>query len=309
MKRLSILLAVLIGFAATPQPKRHPLGWRPSPHGVKAAQPLTAHPRYRAEPLPAAASVEKRLPPVYDQLNLGSCVANASAAAFDMQWKQQKKYFCFPSRLDLYQNCLKHDGVFPRDSGTFCSTALWVLRNRGILLESRWPYDPSKLGERGPIPGSQRAFHSAIKSYEVPNTDHGYSVKQAIANAHLPVVIGGYVYGQIYEATKDSPFIGMPQGPKAGGHSILVVAYDDNLVHNGIKGWVKIRNSWSESWGDNGYAWMPYAYVFNPKQMEDFFAIELVGRRPQQPKSSPVPRPVRDPRDPGYGGDVTKRPR
>lgn len=37
------------------------------------------------------------------------------------------------------------------------------------------------------------------------------------------------------------------------GHCVAIVAYDDN------KGAFKLRNSWGRSYGDNGYAWIPYA--------------------------------------------------
>jgi C1A family cysteine protease len=40
-----------------------------------------------------------------------------------------------------------------------------------------------------------------------------------------------------------------------GGHAICPVGYDDK------KKLVKFKNSWSESWGDDGYGYLPYAYI------------------------------------------------
>lgn len=42
-----------------------------------------------------------------------------------------------------------------------------------------------------------------------------------------------------------------------GGHAMLVVGYDDE------GGYLIVRNSWVEQWGDNGYCYLPYEYYTN----------------------------------------------
>ena len=37
-----------------------------------------------------------------------------------------------------------------------------------------------------------------------------------------------------------------------------------------------IRNSWGNEWGDNGYFYMPYAYISNSNLASDFWTIQLV---------------------------------
>jgi C1A family cysteine protease len=46
-----------------------------------------------------------------------------------------------------------------------------------------------------------------------------------------------------------------------GGHAIVAVGYDDNLVIGKDKGALLIRNSWGTGWGLSGYAWLNYKYV------------------------------------------------
>lgn len=292
MKRLLVLLFLagsLAGHLEAQQPRR-PFGWKSNPNHARGLTQFTRHVAYRAAPLPASASVdEAHLPDTYDQLFIGSCVAQAAAAAFDHNWKARTGYFAKPSRLDIYQNCLRKDGVFPRDYGTYTSTVLWVLKNKGTLLEATWGYNPNYLSAHAPTDKKrQRQKYAAVTTFDVSNTDNGYSVKQAIANAKLPVLVGGYVYEGIFHVKKADPFIPMPSGKPVGGHEMLAIAYDDNMVHGGQKGFVKLRNSWADEWGDSGDAFAPYAYIFNPKYFEDFGAIQVTGRRVVTPRASSV---------------------
>jgi len=40
-----------------------------------------------------------------------------------------------------------------------------------------------------------------------------------------------------------------------GGHALVAVGYDDEKLA------FKVRNSWGDTWGDNGYVWLPYKYL------------------------------------------------
>lgn len=274
----SLIALILLSSIVSAAP--HRLGWKSNPRHAKGLIQIVKNPKYKLAPLPASASVSILVPDAYDQGDLGSCTANAGCAAFDAKWKVQKGAFINPSRLDLYQQELIHDGNYPNDAGSYTSTILWVLTQKGVALEQCWPYDTSKLASNPPnCAVVSRANYMAVKAYDVPNDDNGYSVKQCIANIKIPVITGGYVYenifNPIYDVGTGKYFVGMPKGSPVGGHEILIVSYDDNLTIGKITGWAEIHNSWGKSYGSQGNVWLPYKYIFNPRQFEDNGAIEI----------------------------------
>ena len=52
-----------------------------------------------------------------------------------------------------------------------------------------------------------------------------------------------------------------------GGHAVLAVGYDDS------KQVFIVRNSWGKEWGDNGYFYMPYAFITDKNMCSDFWSI------------------------------------
>ena len=77
----------------------------------------------------------------------------------------------------------------------------------------------------------------------------------------LPVMFGFTVYESIKGATDGKIPYPVRGESILGGHAVLAVGYDDNLTIGDMVGAFLIRNSWGESWGENGYGWLPYEYV------------------------------------------------
>jgi len=93
--------------------------------------------------------------------------------------------------------------------------------------------------------------------------------------------IGAAVPGTMSCVAREPVFAG-----PVGGHEVVFVGYRDDASLPG-GGAFEMRNSWDETWGDGGYAWLPYAYV-------EMFCDE----------AGTIVQTVEDYKGDGYGGAV-----
>ncbi len=91
--------------------------------------------------------------------------------------------------------------------------------------------------------------------------------------------------------------------PKAGAtgnwmhaaHAYDLVGYvNDSSVEDG--GYFIVKNSWGTSWGDKGYAYMPYSYCRYQKQRSGgyclFYSVDGVEVKGSAPNPNPTPTPT-----------------
>src|SRR5258706_12513512 len=100
--------------------------------------------------LPASIDLRSECPPVVDQGNLGSCTANAGAAAmaFLEHRGQQDKYL---SRLFIYaMTRVLENTPLSEDSGAEIRDVMKSLSVYGAPFETDWPYDISKFSIQPP---------------------------------------------------------------------------------------------------------------------------------------------------------------
>jgi C1A family cysteine protease len=38
---------------------------------------------------------------------------------------------------------------------------------------------------------------------------------------------------------------------------------------------IKVRNSWGSAWGDKGYFYMPFDFISDANQADDFWTVKL----------------------------------
>jgi len=214
---------------------------------------------------------------IFNQGHLGSCTANALAAAYHFTLHKQNvendaqfKDFT-PSRLFIYYNERYVEGSVDKDAGAMIRDGIKVMEKMGVCPETVWKYDdgPDFFKKQPEKSCYEMAQKCIVKGYARVAQDLE-QMKLCIKHGY-PFVFGFTVLTSFSQAAKDGTMV-MPQKDDQvrGGHAVTAVGYDD------MKKVFIVRNSWGEGWGDKGYFYMPYEYICHPQLAQDFWAINWV---------------------------------
>lgn len=203
-----------------------------------------------------------RVTPVKNQGSCGSCYAFASAA-------------CFESRLlvegagtfDFSENNIKECEWF----GSSCGGGNdWIVANmlstKGTVLESCDPYVAGDVDCSGDCAYEKTLLDWQVISFsEVPSVD----VLKSYVSTYGPI------YTTMYAGNRDAWYSEFQRydgsytlyhpGGEVPNHAVLIVGWDDSLVHAGGKGAWIVKNSWGTRWGgtcgygsERGYFYVAY---------------------------------------------------
>lgn len=251
------------------------LGWRPD---TPDNRDKVFKPRKRAIqrlPLHTDLRASGFVPSVYDQGNLGSCTANAIGAAYEFEQRRQGLTDFMPSRLFIYYGEREIEGTIASDAGAEIRDGMKVINHLGVPAESLCPYDTGAFAEKPPQAAYDDATkHETITYAAVPV--NASKVKQALASG-TPVVIGFTVYDWFENPDAHGVVTPRINAPVLGGHAVLLVGYE-HLSRHGNRDYAIVRNSWGSGWGDQGYCYMPLAWLCDTKawNADDFWAIQSV---------------------------------
>lgn len=232
--------------------------------------------------LPGKVDLREYFPPPYDQGHIGSCTANAAAAALEyyqrLYNRRQKGVLSSktPSRLFIYKHNRLLGGTRYGDTGSTIKDTMHALYRFGAPEEDerfRTEYDPADFERDYPNFVYAMADDYSIDAWynydDLSNSpDKILDDMKRHLTSGLPIVFGFTVFhNSITNAAKD----GMIKYPEpsdtiAGGHAVLAVGYDDR------KQALIIRNSWGVDWGDRGYGYLDYKYILN-QLAADFWSI------------------------------------
>lgn len=271
---------------AVPNPRKTArYGWVPDL--PDARDHLYAAPPEVLTSLPPSVDVRPQaaaMTPIYDQGKIGSCTANAIAAAFEFDVMKQGLADFKPSRLFIYYNERQIEGDVGTDSGAAIRDGVKSVAQQGVCAEAEWPYVPTPATvEGGPWPvGAVPAEQPPARCYTdaLANTVASYrrvvrslpQFKGCLAHGY-PFVLGFSVY-ESFESDKVAADgvvpLPAPGENLLGGHAVLAVGYDD------VEQRFTCRNSWGPGWGDGGYFTLPYAYLTDRGLSSDFWTLRTV---------------------------------
>lgn len=220
---------------------------------------------------------EGATPGVYNQANLGSCTANAANAVVQfVERKDGDPDWDRLSRLYTYWYSREKLGTTQEDSGALIRDAFAVLAERGSPREVFWPYVPEKFAEKPSIPDEayRAGQHRALEYMAVGDGDEG-AMMACLAEGY-PFTYGFAVYKSFWGIGGDGRWSGEAGGIE-GYHAVDCWGYDFRAGAFGFPagGWI-IRNSWSTSWGDAGYFYVPRVYL--PDEAFDCWTVRKVVR-------------------------------
>lgn len=213
------------------------------------------------------------VPPILDQGQLGTCAANeiSNALRYCVGKVEGMSSEWQPSRLFIYYfTRLSEGSPVDKDTGISIKGGMDAINKYGACNETTWPYDISQYTIK-PSDNAVSEAQSHIPGFvylSVPqNLVH---LKQALVSG-FPVVIGIQVYESFEsEDVAKSGVVPMPDTQtekNLGGHCVCIYSYDDASQR------FTLSNSWSSTWGNQGFFTLPYDFVLNPDLASDFWTV------------------------------------
>jgi C1A family cysteine protease len=182
----------------------------------------------------------------------GTCLAFAASTVHEHARGRRRGTACAVLSVEsLYWHCKQIDGTV--SEGTSFPSARKAIKDSGQCEEHHWPYDPYLDATSGygrpaaaiAAANMRRASMTAVGTYEQEICD-------ALRDGHV-ILAGFELWEGFYECrSADLP---APSGDIDSGalHAVCLVGLDEQ------RKLVKVRNSWGQIWGEDGYAWMALA--------------------------------------------------
>jgi Papain family cysteine protease len=179
--------------------------------------------------------------PVCNQGNTNNCWAIASTAAFEAN---RMIRFGQPAELSPQPvlDRLQQDGPY------FPAAGLKDLVDNGTTTRDVYPY----TGQIGPVKNVSMPFKASTWSFvaEGGGRPSAAQLKEALVQ-HGPLVVAVYASSDFQQYRGGVFRESLALAPNDANHAILLVGWDTS------RGW-KLKNSWGENWGEQGYMWIDF---------------------------------------------------
>ncbi len=197
-----------------------------------------------------AISIRSNLPPVRDQGPRPTCLAFAVTSVHGHLRQPTPPYVELSEEM-LHQQAKLIGG---HANGVILSSAEHALSTHGQCLLAMCPYQPSEGSH--PVPASALADGLQRTATFESFTPAAASVR-ALIQSKIPVLLVLQIFPSFY-AVAD----GMVPTPTAGEvlQGFHAVVGTGLVNRNGFE-LIEFRNSWSDTWGDQGYGYIEDAYL------------------------------------------------
>lgn len=246
-------------------------GYRPDTHD-KSKDPTTRAFFGAPVNIPAEFTLEGYVTTIWDQGQTSSCVGWAFAQGIQLRLSVAQTPISLPSPAAIYTFARAKSRTNPdtllTDTGSVPGYAALGLGEWGCPPLTAWAFDPATINDEPKFEDLEIA--SAFKFnglYRIGSTgaERLTEIRQAISNGY-PVVFGTDV-DQAFEdyAGGAKPITAPDPNNLLGGHMMHFLGYTAD-------GRFRLRNQWSDSWGDYGLAWVDESFVTAP-QLGDMYVI------------------------------------
>lgn len=213
-------------------------------------------------------------PEIFDQGNIGSCVAQAwvRAAAFCDAKQDDIPDPLILSRLALYYKMRELEGTVNEDSGAYIRDGAKAIARWGLCREALWSYNPDLFKVHPPDEAMAEGAHRSEGLVYLRVEGEG-DILDCLAEGY-PVVFGSMLFTSFFRVSAENDIVPMPSknDRPEGGHAQCIVGYDRRCRSK----LYKVANSWSPLWGRNGYSRFPFAYLNNRNLADDMWTIRRI---------------------------------
>lgn len=224
--------------------------------------------------------------PIRNQGHCGSCYAFASMAMLEARMRILTNNTQTPvfSTQDVVACSRYSQGC---DGGFAYLIAGKYAQDFGVVEEECYPYIGKNQDKCEPQLSNCQRTH--VAKYEYVGGYYGgcseeKMMQELIANGPLAVAIEVYPDFQQYKSgiyhhvkSLKSTWLGGYNPFELTNHAVLVVGYGEEPTNSGVEKYWIVKNSWGESWGENGFV--------RVRKGTDEIAIESLAQQ-----STPIPR-------------------
>lgn len=209
--------------------------------------------------------LRKFFSPIRNQQKLGSCTSFAVASMYEAMMNRngiEGDNIMSPAYLYYYSNIL----AGRPEGGSNFYEQFEILGKHGVCYDSLYSYNPTNPTIEPSIEANEDAKkHRVISAKQIPlinksnkseTISHNHRLITSALSEGYPVGISLKIYDNL---GKDGAFILHPDdSPNAkddGWHAMVVVGYSEE------NNFYIVRNSWGTDFGEDGYCYIPTAYI------------------------------------------------